>query len=211
MGYGSQRIKVPLNSPTEEILYIDRLLEGRKVLLKVSKVVLRNGDRTMEAYAILDDGSERTILLHSAAQQLGLKGEPEDLPLRTVRQELQMLHGAMVSFTISPAAEPHRVFSVQQAFTAKPLGLAVHSHPVEALQKKYWHLRDLPLQPLHLVHPVLLIGSDHPHLITPVEPVRLGPPRGPAAVKTRLGWCLQGPAQGLRHQLSEQQCLFTSL
>lgn len=65
-----ERMKAPLNSPTEEILYIDRPLEGRKVLLKVSKVVLRNGDRTMDAYAILDDGSERTILLQPAAQQL---------------------------------------------------------------------------------------------------------------------------------------------
>ncbi|XP_026219876.1 uncharacterized protein LOC113164689 [Anabas testudineus] len=202
--------EVHSNCTTEEVLYIDRPLEQRKVLLKVSKVVLRNGDRTMDGYAILDDGSERTILLHPAAEQLGLKGEPEDLPLRTVRQELQMLHGAMVSFTISPAAEPNRVFNINRAFTAKRLGLAEHTHPVEALQKKYWHLRDLPLQSLHCVRPVLLIGSDHPHLITPIEPVRLGPPGGPAAVKTRLGWTLQGPAQGLRYRLSEQQCLFTS-
>lgn len=203
--------RAPLNSTTEEVLYIDRLLEGRKVLLKVSKVVLRNGNRTMDAYAILDDGPERTILLQSAAQQLGLKGEPEDLPLRTVRQERQILHGAMVSFTISSVTDPHRVFSINRAFTAKRLGLAEHTHPVEALQKKYRHLRDIPLQPLHLVRPVLLIGSDHPHLITPVEPVRLGPPGGPAAVRTRLGWTLQGPGQGPRHCRLEQQCLFTSI
>ena len=203
--------RAPRNSNTEEVLYIDRPLEGRKVSLKVSKVALRNGDRTMDAYAILDDGSERTILLQSAAQQLGLKGEPEELPLRTVRQELQILHGAMVSFTISSVNDPHRVFTINRAFTAKRLGLAEHTHPVEALQKKYRHLRDIPLQPLHLVRPVLLIGSDHPHLITPVEPVRLGPPGGPAAVRTRLGWNLQGPAQGLRHCRSEQQCLFTSV
>lgn len=66
----------------------------------------------MDAYAILDDGSERTILLHPAAQQLGLTGQPEDLPLRTVRQELQILHGAMVFFTISSADKPHQLYSV---------------------------------------------------------------------------------------------------
>lgn len=64
----------------------------------------------MDAYAGLDDGSERTILLHPAAQQLDLKGGPEDLPLRTVRQELQILHWAVVFFTIASAAELHRVF-----------------------------------------------------------------------------------------------------
>lgn len=35
-----------------------------------------------------------------------LKGQPEDITIRTVQQELQVLHGAAVSFTISPAAEP---------------------------------------------------------------------------------------------------------
>ncbi len=47
---------------------------------------------------------------------------------------------------------------------------------------------------------MVLIGSDCPHLITPIEPVRLGPPGGPAAVRTRLGWTLQGPAQEVNQQ-----------
>lgn len=70
----------------------------------------------MTAYAIQDDGSERTILLHSAAQQLGLKGKPEDLPLRTVRQELQVLSGAAVSFSISPLSQLKKVFHIKGAF-----------------------------------------------------------------------------------------------
>ncbi|KAL0203752.1 hypothetical protein M9458_001770, partial [Cirrhinus mrigala] len=52
--------------------------------------------------------------------------------------------------------------------------------------------------------------SDYPHLITPVEPVRLGPPNGPAAIKTRLDWTLQGPTQRIKHRLPSQQCLFTA-
>lgn len=201
--------EVLLNT-TNEVLYVDRPPVGRKVLLKLSKVLLRNGDKTMETFAILDDGSERTILLNAAAQQLGLKGQPEDITLRTVRQELQVLHGAAVSFTISPVAEPRKLYHIQGAFTAKQLGLAKHTQPVSALQQKFRHLKGLPLQHIVEVQPVLLIGSDYPHLITPVEPVRLGPPGGPAAIKTRLGWTLQGPTQELRHSLTEQQCLFTS-
>ena len=199
-----------LLNTTNEVLYVDRPAAGRKVLLKISKVLLRNGDRSMEAFAILDDGSERTILLHAAAQQLGLKEHPETITLRTVRQELQVLHGAAVSFTISPAADPTRLYHIRGAFTAKQLALAKHTHPVSALQRKFRHLKGLPLQYIVEAQPLLLIGSDYPHLITPVEPVRLGPPGGPAAVKTRLGWTLQGPAQELRHGFTEQQCLFTS-
>ena len=57
---------------------------------------------------------------------------------------------------------------------------------------------------------MLLIGSDCTHLITPIEPVQLGPPGGPAAVRTLLGWTLQGPAQDIKLCPNAQQCLFTT-
>ncbi|KAI7805170.1 hypothetical protein IRJ41_000825 [Triplophysa rosa] len=194
-----------------EILLIRKPPASRRVLLKISKVIIRNGKQCMTAYAIQDDGSERTILLHSAAQQLGLGGKPEDLPLRTVRQELQVLSGATVSFSISPLSQPKKVFQIKGAFTAQQLSLVEHTHPVKVLRKKYQHLRGLPLRNLEAVSPVLLIGSDFPHLITPVEPVRLGPPGGPAAIKTRLGWTLQGPVQHLRQEVREQSCYCLSI
>ncbi|KAL0992601.1 hypothetical protein UPYG_G00095580 [Umbra pygmaea] len=72
------------------------------------------------------------------------------------------------------------------------------------------HLKDLPLPSIKEAQPLLLIGSDYTQLITPVEPVHLGPPGGPAAVHTRLGWVLQGPSKFLHHRLTPQQCLFTA-
>lgn len=81
----------------------------------------------MESYSVLDDGSETTILLHVAAHDLGFEGQPEDLHLRTVRQDLQVLHGAGVSFTLSPASQPCRVYQIKRAFMAKELGLAKHA------------------------------------------------------------------------------------
>lgn len=197
--------------PASAVLYVDRPTSDNKILLKVTKVLLQNGNKSMEAYAILDDGSERTIILHEAVQKLNLKGQPEDLVLRTVRQDTQTIHGAAVTFTVSSVTNPCKAFRIRSAFTANSLSLAEHTHPVRVLQKKYKHLAGLPLQHLHKVKPVVLIGSDCPHLITPIEPVRLGPPGGPAAVRTRLGWTLQGPAQELTSRLSPQQCLFTSL
>lgn len=98
-----------------------------------------------------------------------------------------MLHGAAVSFTVFPVSNPHKKFFIRGAFTVERLGLAEHTYPVASIQKRYRHLTGLPLQQMDKVQPVLLIGSDHPHLITPVEPVLLGPPGGPAAVKTHLG------------------------
>ncbi len=165
---------------------------------------------SLETYAVLDDGSERTILLNEAAQRLGLQGEMEDLALRTVRQEVRTIHGRSVSFSIAPVSCPERSYHIKGAFTAKELNLVQHTYPIADLQRSYRHLQDLPLHDVNKAQPLVLIGSDYPHLITPVEPVRLGPPGGPAAVHTKLGWTLQGPSRLLKPHLQPQECLFIS-
>lgn len=151
-----------------------------------------------------------TIFLPAAAQRLKLTGEPEDLLLRTVSQDIRTLHGTAVSFSISPADQPQKSFRIYKAFTSDHLGLAEHTYRVKALQRKHKHLQGLPLQSFNKAQPLLLIGSDYPHLITPVAPVLLGPPGGPAAVKTRLGWTLQGPTKHIKQQSTQSQCLHIS-
>lgn len=190
--------------------YLDPARQSRCVLLKMVKVCLHHGGNKVETYAILDDGSERTIILHQAVQELGLQGQKENLVLRTIRQDIRGVPGMSVSFSLSPAGKSQKRYRIKNAFSSSELGLSTHSHPVEALQRTYRHLRGLPLQSFSNVQPLLLIGSDYPHLLTPVEPVRLGRPGGPAALKTRLGWTLQGPARAFIHQPSAIQCLFTN-
>ncbi|KAJ7997480.1 hypothetical protein DPEC_G00229450 [Dallia pectoralis] len=200
-----------LTSTTAEVLYLDRPPACNRILLKVVQVTLHHGDRSLNTYALLDDGSERSMLLPAAARRLGLKGTPEKLALRTIRQDVQTLQGASVSFLISPASGSSGTFAINGAFTGERLGLADHSYPVDSLQRKYKHLNGLPLQSFEGARPLVLIGADQPHLITPIEPVRLGPPGGPAAVRTRLGWTLQGPVKVAKHNLRPQQCLHTSI
>lgn len=47
-----------LVNTSSEILYLDRPSASTRVLLKVVRVLLRNKDRTLNTYAVLDDGSE---------------------------------------------------------------------------------------------------------------------------------------------------------
>lgn len=46
-----------LVSSTAETLYLDRPTDCRRVLLKVTRVLLRDGDKTLDTYAVMDDGS----------------------------------------------------------------------------------------------------------------------------------------------------------
>ena len=199
-----------LTSSASASLYLDGPGVSSRVMLKIVPVLLHHQGRSLSTFALLDDGSERSMLLPAAAKALGVKGAPEDLPLRTVRQDIQVLHGHKVSFHVSPLANPKVSYKIGGAFTASRLGLAQHTYPIEQLQKKYKHLRGLPIPALKDARPSLLLGSDQSHLITPVEPVRLGPPGGPAAVHTRLGWALQGPVRSMGRPADAVQCLFTS-
>lgn len=81
---------------------------------------------------------------------------------------------------------------------------------MKEFQRRYKHLKTFALQPFTDIHPLLFIGSDCPHLVTPIKPVSLGPPRGPAVVRTRLGWTLQGPVKSDQQCNRPQQCLFVS-
>ncbi len=49
-----------------------------RVMLKVVPVHLSYEDCTPDTFALLDDGSERTILLSAAVEALGIQGVPED-------------------------------------------------------------------------------------------------------------------------------------
>ncbi len=200
-----------LVSSTNETLYLDRPEGSKHVLLKVIPVESEHKNQTLNTYAVLDDGSERTMLLPAAVQKLGLKGQTEDLALRTICQDVKKLIGASVSFRVRSISQPQRSYQIQNTFTSEHLSLAEHSYPITMLQQKYQHLKGIPLQPIHKARPLLLIGADHPHLITPIEPVRLGSPGGPAAIRTRLGCTLQGPTRFLQQQLHPQQCLHISV
>lgn len=82
---------------------------------------------SLDTYAILDDGSERTMLLLAAAQKVDLQGTPETLSLRTIRQDMQTLEGSCVSFTISSKVRPKARYRITNAFTAACIDLADHT------------------------------------------------------------------------------------
>ncbi|XP_043990554.1 uncharacterized protein LOC122841353 [Gambusia affinis] len=75
------------------------------------------------------------------------------------------------------------------------------------LKRRFSYLRGVPVRSFSLVQPLLLIGSDHPHLITPVRPILRGPQGSPVAVCTLLGWAIQGPTNFLQAPSTETSCL----
>ncbi|XP_076857121.1 uncharacterized protein LOC143511024 [Brachyhypopomus gauderio] len=192
---------------SSSMVYVSQSSHSGRVMVKVIPIQLHSGDKTLDTYAVLDDGSERTILLPAAARHLGLQREDEVLSLRTIRQDVVKLNGASVSFEVCNPNDTRVKYAINHAFTAEELSLAEQSCPAERLKKRFDYLRGVPVRGFSVVQPSLLIGSDHPHLITPVRPVLSGPQGGPVAVCTLLGWTIQGPTKFLQTPSKETSCL----
>lgn len=73
---------------SESRVYLTPSIASSKVLLKVVPVLLQNDSKSMETFAVLDDGAQRTMILPTAVQQLQLNGECETLALPLCVQTL---------------------------------------------------------------------------------------------------------------------------
>ena len=87
----TQKSVLMVTAPTTKV-YLDRPNRSPKVMLKIVKVLLHNGNRVLETYAVLDDGSERSIILPSAVQHLNLTLHPETLTIRTPQPSPSVLY-----------------------------------------------------------------------------------------------------------------------
>ncbi|XP_033637433.1 uncharacterized protein LOC117298338 [Asterias rubens] len=202
--------KVYVTEAVTQALFIDQPSRPHHIMLKVVKVLLHGPGGMIETYAILDDGSMRTMILMPAVQALKLSGVEDNILLATVRSEPFLCAGKSVNLQVSPRDNSDVRYPINGAFAANNLCLSEYSYPVEALKKRWSHLRQIPLPPINKACPLILIGSDYADLIHPIQPVRFGPRGAPLAVCTKLGWSLQGPANLLQSQSEEQQCLFTT-
>ncbi|KAK9536064.1 hypothetical protein VZT92_005878 [Zoarces viviparus] len=152
-------------------------------------VLLRNGEHTLETDAILDDGSEWTILLPAAMQRLKLSGEPEDLVVRTVRQ---VLHGAAVSFSISP----------EHSLLINWVWPSTHTDKC-AFEEVQTPKRPSSLSTKHNATSVDWVSLSPPHHSSGAG--ASGTSRGASGSEDKIG-TLQGPTKHIKQQSTPHQC-----
>ena len=143
--------------------------------------------------ALADSGADHTILSARAAKDLGLwrQGEGSEYYVKG--------HGGSRGCYLAQKFN----LDLLKPDGEKLRGIRVSSYesPCGDLQLESWgdlkqnweHLRDLPLE-----NPVgdglvdLVLGSSSLDLMEAVEAARFGPPGGPVAKRTRLGWIVGG-------------------
>ena len=164
--------------------------ESRQVLLPVVPVRIRAGGRSLETFALLDSGSEGTLLLREAADALGLKGHRQKVRFGTFHGEDPMVETRQVNFSIASLINS-KEFSVSDAYVVPTLN--VRRHRVALSFETIPYLRDLKIPVRSSQDVKLLIGMDvqDTHLYDDVRRPPIGS-RGPNAILTPFGWSVVG-------------------
>lgn len=149
--------------------------------------------RRVAANVMLDGGSDSTIFREGFIRKLGLQG----------RRQLLRIAGVANASTSYPDSE-HLTLQIETAFgetvyvsgsTVRSITQAVPVIDWERLRDRWPHFQDLPPLRSSSGQVDLLLGLDYATLMAPSDS-RCGQENEPIAVRTRLGWVLQGVVDG---------------
>ncbi|XP_045028397.1 uncharacterized protein LOC123471281 [Daphnia magna] len=160
------------------------------VLLAVVPVRLRAGCRTLDVFALLDTGSQATLLREDAANALGLTGQPRKIRFGTFHGKDPVVETRLVGFSVS-LLEGDQSYKVSDAFVVPRLN--VGQRKIKDVLASFDYLCDLNFPARDAGEVQILIGMDVQDAHLNIE-VRRPPTgvRGPNAVLTPFGWCVVG-------------------
>ena len=162
--------------------------------------------RSHLTYALLDTGSNVTLCHERLLQTLGLQGRPETMSLTTLDKKHNRTPTRVVSLDVENSDGEGRVH-LGQVYARDSLPIDPRNRVTMSEAARWLHLKGLPLHHAPVDEVMLLIGQDYPDALVPLATVPGGKGE-PYAVRTRLGWTVNGPMD-TGEMRGEQQVFFT--
>ncbi|XP_037931374.1 uncharacterized protein LOC119666163 [Teleopsis dalmanni] len=174
---------------------------------RILPVTLYGTKRTINTYALMDDGSTLTLIEASLADELGNDGIQDALCINwTGNISRQENNSKRLNLQISANAPQAKKFPLKNVRTISNLRMSAESFAADKIKQWYPHLDGLPLASYTNAVPMLIIGVNNPNLISALK-VREGGWQEPVAVKTRLGWTVFGSGElNHRNNLNLHKC-----
>ena len=147
-------------------------------------------EKIVQTYAFLDPGSNTTFCTDKLIERLGATGGRAMLSLTTMDSDNVKSESLVVNLEVSDL-QGHNVVELSNVFSRVKLPVTVDDMPVQSDVERWCYLKEIDL-PCIDADIELLIGSDVPKLLEPHEVLR-SEDGGPYAVRTLLGWTINGP------------------
>lgn len=157
------------------------------------QVKSKKGNETLITYAFLDPGSSASFCTEGLMNRMNLNGRKTGILLRTMGQEKVV--GSHIVTDLEVAGLGRDCFcALPELFTQKRMPVNQGNIPRHEDLLKWPHLKDVKIDEIDS-EVDLLIGTNVPRALEPWEVIRSAD-GGPYAVKTMLGWTVNGPLRG---------------
>ncbi|KAL4008773.1 hypothetical protein ACER0C_002625 [Sarotherodon galilaeus] len=154
------------------------------------QVKAKKGDKAAITYAFLDPGSTATFCTEKLMNELNLSGKKMDILLTTMGQQQTVSSHLVTGLEVS-SLENCNFIELQEVFSQKAIPADKRNIPLQADVDKWPHLKRVRI-PYINAEIGLLIGTNVPRAMEPEEVIH-SIDDGPYAVKTSLGWTVNGP------------------
>ena len=164
--------------------------EGTIQLPIASVLVIGPSGKMKRVNALFDTGSNGSMCSESLVKELDLNYEISTATLSTVDRGYQTIKCKLVDLEVRDLLSEY-TFKMSKVMTRNTLNITADAHITHGELAKWSHLADLDISHSDRNQVDLLIGQDHSALLMPLE-VRKGKDHEPFAIKTRLGWIING-------------------
>ena len=180
---------------------------GSDCILSIVPVCIKSkrGNTTIETYAFMDSGSSATFCSERLMRQLGVRGKKTQMLLRTMGLEKPVSCYVISDLEVCGLTE-NKYISLPDVYTHTDIPVTKDNIPVEKDLERWPYLRKEVRLPQIDADVEILIGMN---AHTAMEPWKIihSQDDGPYAVKTTLGWVVNGPLnKGGDHHESNHIC-----
>lgn len=172
----------------------DGVLSILPVQVKSSK-----GDKIIQTYAFLDPGSTSTFCCESLMRKLKVSGTRAKIHLHTMAPDQKVPSFILQGLEIA-GYDDQQFYELPEVLTQKKMPVSTCSIIPDEELAKWPYLNSIHI-PRIQADVDLLIGTNASRLMEPWEVIN-GYGDGPYAIKTLLGWVINGPLQGSSQEQS---------
>lgn len=157
------------------------------------KVKSTKGSEVIQTYAFLDPGSSATFCSEDLMQKLNITGKRTHFLLKTMGQEKVVPAHSLLGLEVS-GLEENNFYLLPEVLTQKKMPVTADNIATAADVKRWPHLSKVHIPSIN-ANVDMLIGTNAPKLLEPWEIVN-SCGDSPYAIRTVLGWVINGPVTG---------------
>lgn len=154
------------------------------------QVKLCKGTKVVKTYAFLDPGSTATFCTEDLMAALNTSGKRVKVLLKTMGEERPVPSYKISGLEVA-ALKGTTFLTLPDVFSQESIPVTQDNIPTEEDLKEWPYLKEVELEPIN-ASIGLLIGANAPKVLEPWKVIN-SEGIGPFAVKTLLGWVINGP------------------